>query len=27
VLGIYDENNAVVLLQPEQKVSNGLKIG
>ena len=27
VLGIYDENNDVVLLQPEQTVSNGLKIG
>lgn len=27
VLGIYDENKNVVLLQPEQKVSNGLKIG
>lgn len=27
VLGIYDENNDVVLLQPQQKVSNGLKIG
>lgn len=27
VLGIYSENNSVVLLQPEQKVSNGLKIG
>src|SRR5689334_13294188 len=27
VLGIYTENNDVVLLQPQQKVSNGLKIG
>ncbi|MGZ5286967.1 MAG: tRNA-binding protein [Flavisolibacter sp.] len=27
VLGIYDENNDVVLLQPGHKVSNGLKIG
>src|SRR5215217_2568634 len=27
VLGVYDENNDVVLLQPQQKVSNGLKIG
>lgn len=27
VLGIYDENNAVVLLAPKQAVSNGLKIG
>jgi len=27
VLGIYDQNNDVVLLQPEQPVSNGLKIG
>lgn len=27
VLGIYDENNSVILLQPERKVSNGLKIG
>ena len=27
VLGIYDENNDVVLLQPQQPVSNGLKIG
>src|SRR5687768_7222206 len=27
VLGIYDENNDVVLLQPDQPVSNGLKIG
>ena len=27
VLGIYDENNEVVLLSPERKVSNGSKIG
>lgn len=27
VLGIYDENNAVVLLSPKSPVSNGLKIG
>ncbi len=27
VLGIYDENNDVVLLEPGMKVSNGLKIG
>ena len=27
VLGIYDENNDVVLLAPERKLSNGLKIG
>jgi tRNA-binding protein len=27
VLGIYTEDNDVVLLQPQQKVSNGLKIG
>jgi tRNA-binding protein len=27
VLGIYDENKDVVLLKPQQKVSNGLKIG
>jgi tRNA-binding protein len=27
VLGIYDENNDVVLIQPKQAVSNGLKIG
>ena len=27
VLGVYDEQNNVVLLQPAQKVSNGLKIG
>jgi tRNA-binding protein len=27
VLGIYDENNDVVLIQPQHPVSNGLKIG
>lgn len=27
VLGIYDEAGAVVLLQPQKKVGNGLKIG
>src|SRR5256885_6009676 len=27
ILGIYTENQDVVLLQPQQKVSNGLKIG
>jgi tRNA-binding protein len=27
VLGIYDENKNVVLLQPQRPVSNGLKIG
>ena len=27
VLGVYDEDNNVVLLQPEKKVGNGLKIG
>ena len=27
VLGIYDEHNEVVLLQPQHPVSNGLKIG
>ena len=27
VLGIYDEDNNVILLQPERNVSNGLKIG
>ena len=27
VLGVYDENEEVVLLQPGQKLSNGLKIG
>lgn len=27
VLGIYDESNQVVLLEPKKPVSNGLKIG
>ena len=27
VLGIYDKNNDVVLIQPNRSVSNGLKIG
>jgi tRNA-binding protein len=27
VLGIYDEGGAVVLLQPQKQVGNGLKIG
>ncbi|TBR18205.1 MAG: tRNA-binding protein [Chitinophagaceae bacterium] len=27
VLGIYDENNAVILLEPNLPVSNGQKIG
>ncbi len=27
VLGIYDENNDVILLQPEKPVKNGQKIG
>jgi tRNA-binding protein len=27
VLGIYDDNNDVVLLAPERKISNGKKIG
>lgn len=27
VLGVYDENNEVVLLQPERSVANGMKIG
>ncbi len=27
VLGVYDDNNHVILLQPERKVSNGQKIG
>lgn len=27
VLGVYDEQNAVVLLEPKTAVSNGLKIG
>lgn len=27
VLGIYDENNDVILLQPGKDVANGMKIG
>jgi tRNA-binding protein len=27
VLGVYDENNDVILLQPELTVKNGMKIG
>ena len=27
VLGVYDENKDVILLQPERKVANGMKIG
>ncbi|HRH48022.1 MAG TPA: tRNA-binding protein [Panacibacter sp.] len=27
VLGVYDENNNVVLLQPDKQVKNGQKIG
>ncbi len=27
VLGVYDENNDVILLQPERLVKNGMKIG
>ena len=27
VLGIYEDNGSVVLLQPQKQVSNGLKIG
>ena len=27
VLGVYDENNDVILLQPERLVINGMKIG
>ena len=27
VLGVYDENNEVVLLQPDKKIKNGCKIG
>lgn len=27
VLGVYDENNDVILLAPERQVINGLKIG
>jgi tRNA-binding protein len=27
VLGVYDENKNVILLQPERKVTNGMKVG
>lgn len=27
VLGVYDENNAVILLQPDKNTSNGMKVG
>lgn len=27
VLGVYDENNQVILLQPQRAVANGQKIG
>jgi len=27
VLGVYDENNDVILLQPDKKVANGATIG
>jgi tRNA-binding protein len=27
VLGVYDENKDVVLLEPKQSVSNGSKVG
>ena len=27
VLGVYDENNDVVLVQPEKKVANGCRLG
>ena len=27
VLGVYDENKDVILLQPQQQVKNGMKIG
>jgi tRNA-binding protein len=27
VLGVYDENNDVVLLNPDKKINNGSKIG
>jgi len=27
VLGVYDENNDVILLQPDRTVQNGMKIG
>ncbi|HEV7780897.1 MAG TPA: tRNA-binding protein [Chitinophagaceae bacterium] len=27
VLGVYDENKDVILLQPERKTANGMKVG
>jgi len=27
VLGIYDQNDNVILLQPERRVANGMKVG
>ena len=27
VLGVYDENKQVILLQPERTVTNGMKVG
>jgi tRNA-binding protein len=27
VLGVYDENKNVILLQPEKPVTNGMKVG
>ena len=27
ILGVYDENNHVILLQPERAVKNGQRIG
>ena len=27
VLGLYDENNEVVLIQPERKIKNGCRVG
>ena len=27
VLGIYDKNNNVILLQPEREVENGMRVG
>ena len=27
LLGVYDENNEVILLQPDKKLANGSKIG
>ena len=27
VLGVYDENNDVILLAPERSVTNGMKVG